>query len=117
MEFCSKTADIWQLIGKAFLILKVVIPLLIIIFGIVNLSKAVLSGEDKAIKENVSKLIKRLIAGVVIFLVPTIIRFIFDSLSYISGNKLTENTEVCINCLVDPYNDCDTSNSGGIFKK
>lgn len=117
MGFCSNTASIWQLVGKVFFILKIVIPLLLIIFSIVNFSKVALSGDDKAMNDTVGQMIKKLVLAVVIFLIPTVVKLVFDFLGEISGNNLKENTRVCINCLTDPYNNCDVSKSGGIFKR
>ena len=38
--FCSQTANIWQVLGYVVMIFKIVIPLLLIVFGMVDLGKA-----------------------------------------------------------------------------
>ena len=77
MNFCYKTASIWQVVGYISFILKIVIPLIIIILGIVNLAKAVTSNDDKAVSKAAGTLIKKIVIGVVIFFIPTIVWLYF----------------------------------------
>ena len=66
-------------------IIKFAIPILLIVFGIVDLSKAVISQDDKAAKEAQKRFISRLIYAVVIFLVPTIISLLFNLIKFDDG--------------------------------
>lgn len=116
MNFCSRTASIWQLVGKAFFILKIVIPLVIIILASISLAKATISGDEKEIKEGVIKIVKRLIAGVLIFLIPSIVRVGFLSITQFN-KTMKDEAQNCINCLTDPNGNCNTSKSQNeIFK-
>lgn len=114
MDFCYKTASIWQIAGYGFLILKIVIPLILIILGIIDFGKAVLSSDDKSIKDATITLVKRVIAGVIIFFIPTVIKVIFG---YIAGftSDMQDDFMNCVNCLTSPNNACDTSYEGEIF--
>lgn len=114
MEFCYRTAKVWQIVGYAFLILKIVIPLILIVLGIIDLGKAVLSSDDKAIKKSAVTLAKRVIAGVAIFFIPTVIRVVF---TYIAGftSDMNDDFMICVDCITSPNGDCDTSYNGGIF--
>ena len=114
MEFCYKTAKVWQIVGYHFLILKIVIPLILIILGIIDLGKAVISSDDKAIKKSTVTLIKRVIAGIAIFFIPTIIQVLF---TYIAGftSDMNDDFMICIDCITSPNKDCDTSYKGGVF--
>ena len=98
-SFCTDTANIWKVLGYVVLIFKIVIPILLIIFGMVDLGKAVISSDDKAISKSVSSLLKRFIAAVVIFFVPTIVYAIFNVLQITEVVKDTYQT--CINCVTD----------------
>ena len=42
-NFCQSTANIWIIFGYVVTIFKIVIPLLLIVFGMVDLGKAVIS--------------------------------------------------------------------------
>lgn len=66
--FCADTAIIWQFIGEIIYIIRIIIPIIIIVLGILDLGKAVMAGEEKVVKEAQKSFIKRLIYGVAIFL-------------------------------------------------
>ena len=46
INFCTKTKAIWVLVGRILGIFKIVIPLLVIIFGMIDLGKAVVASKD-----------------------------------------------------------------------
>lgn len=116
MNFCYKTATTWQFIGQMLFILKILIPIVIIVLGSIDLGKAVVLSDDKAIKSASSKLLKRVVLGIIIFFVPLIIKFIFSMISFVSEDMRNDYMN-CIDCLTDPYNNCDTSYEGNIYKK
>ena len=51
INFCTNTANIWQIVGYVLLIFKIVIPILLIIFGILDLGKAVIASKEDEIKK------------------------------------------------------------------
>lgn len=95
--FCSDTKEIWQFVGTIVTIFKIVIPVLIIILGSIDLGKAVVASDDKAIKSATGILVKRIIMGVVIFFIPTIVRALFNL--FTGGQASIEDAAVCINCV------------------
>ena len=60
----------------------IAIPIILIVLIILDLAKIVTAGDidDKLKKEVVNKIVARLVFAVLIFLVPTIIKFIFGVL-------------------------------------
>jgi len=62
-----------SIIFKIISIVKIVIPLFIIVLGMIDFTKALTSSDEKAIQKSILVLLRRVIAGVVIFFVPTII--------------------------------------------
>ncbi len=116
MEFCYKTANVWLLVGKLFYILKIIIPLLIIGFAIFELSKSVYGSDSSQINKSAVKLIKRLVAGIIIFFIPTLIKVAFDLVAGFS-DTMKKDYGNCLNCLTNPYKNCDTSYKGGIYTK
>lgn len=105
-DFCMDTANIWQLVGLVVYILKIVIPLILIILGMLDLGKAVVSSDEKAINKAVGTLIKRFIAAVVVFFIPTIINGIFGVIGIVGGTS-EEDYNHCVQCLTNPYGECD----------
>ena len=59
-------------------LIQISIPIIIIIMTIVDFTGIVLSGEDKNFKAAGSKLVKRLVIGAAIILLPMLIAFIID---------------------------------------
>lgn len=96
-----------RILGNVLLIIKIVVPLLIIIFGMIDFIKAITSDDEKAINKATESLIRRIISGLVIFFIPTIVWTIFTSLDLIDGSKEIEKTEfgACTKCLLKL--DCD----------
>lgn len=106
MTFCSDTANLWQFVGYILLVFKIVIPIILIIFGMIDLGKAVTSSKDDEIKKATQALAKRAIAAVVIFFIPTIVGAIFgivDGFQEVKGQY-----DICSKCITSPGK-CDTS--------
>lgn len=99
--FCKDTLLIWQFIGYIMMVFKIVIPLLLLILGMVDLGKAVVASDDKAIKGATKQLAMRAIAAIIIFFIPTLISFVFSIVSGFNG-VIKENYEVCTECVVSP---------------
>ena len=106
-EFCAGTAKIWQLVGRILTIFKIVIPLLVIIFGMIDLGKAVVASKDDEIKKAAKSLGMRALAGILIFFVPTIVAFVFNMVDSFSEDT---DYDVCATCITKP-NDCNVNGS------
>lgn len=100
MSMCSGAADVWQVVGQFLLVFKIVIPLLLIIFGMVDLGKAVISSDDKAVSKAAKSLLMRVIAGVCIFFVPSIVGLIFGMVGDFSDVK--SEYDICAACISHP---------------
>lgn len=89
-----------RIAGVIISIIKIFIPLLIIIFGMIDFSKVITSSDEKEINKSTSRLIKRIVAGVLIYFIPTIVLSIFDFLE-LSDIHNTKNFYKCTSCLLD----------------
>lgn len=94
-SFCSDTRVIWRFVGQIVKILQIVIPVIIILLGTIDLGKAVMAGDDKKVKEAQKMLLMRIIYGVAIFFVVTIVRVVFGMLDN------ADTGSVCFSCLSD----------------
>ncbi len=99
--FCSNTANVWQIIGYVMLVFRIAIPILLIIYGALDLGKAVIASKDDEIKKATKGLTMRAIAAVVIFLLPTIVTFIFGIVTGFS-EAASEDYEICRACITNP---------------
>ena len=103
MDFCMRSSSTWQLIGYALFALKVLIPVVIIIYGVIDLVKALTASKDDAINSASKSILIRVIVGITIFFVPTIVRTVLrlvnDAVPYL--NKAA----ACEECLLGPLGD------------
>ena len=110
--FCEQTANIWQIVGYVLLVFKIVIPILLIVFGIIDLGKAVIASKEDEIKKATGSLVRRAIAAVVIFLLPTIVTFL---IGLVAGFDETARTDygICKSCVSNPTDttDCPAENA------
>lgn len=110
--FCSDTHEILSLVGWALTIFKIVIPLIIIALGLVDLGKAAISSKPEEIKKSVTSLVWRLVGGIAIFFIPTIIMLVFG---FVSGFATVQdsigkaNWNVCYKCITAPWNEACTN--------
>lgn len=93
-EFCTGLSQIIILLGNIIRLLKWIIPMGLILFGLLDLGKAVIAGKEDEMKKAQGTLIKRVVYAVAIFLVVTIVWFIMG---------MVGNTEwkTCWNMYVD----------------
>lgn len=77
-NYCETLKPVITIIKAVLNIIQIGIPILLILMGSIDLGRAVLSSDDKAIKESTSRLIKRVIAAVAVFFVFTIVKLIMD---------------------------------------
>ena len=82
-------------IGKLVRVAIWAVPLIIIVLGMVDFTKAITSSDEKAVSKATAALIKRIVAGLSVFLIPTIIIAILQNIG-IKG--IDQNS--CVNCLL-----------------
>ena len=108
-DFCRDTARIWGIIGYIVLVLKIVIPIALIVLGMIDLGKAVISSDEKAINKSVGTLVKRFVAAVIVFFVPTIVSAVFNLVTSI--NLSASKYDQCVKCVLEVTSsgvDCTT---------
>lgn len=86
LDSCQDLLPIIKIVKNGVMpIFQIGIPILLILFGTIDLGKAVIASDDKAIKESTSKLIKRCVAAVAIFFVVTIVRLLTNIIASNAG--------------------------------
>lgn len=88
-------------------IIKIGIPLLLIIFGMLDLGKAVMAQKEDEIKKGQQMFVKRLVAAVVVFLVVFVVQLVFN---LVAGDD-KDDIWSCVNCFI---NYSDTNENCGI---
>ena len=66
------------LIHYVYIGIKIVVPILLVLFGMLDLGKAITAKKEEDIKKYQSSFIKRLVTGVLVFLVVIAVEFILS---------------------------------------
>ena len=98
-DMCSPSGlnPVLRIVGIVILGIKIVVPIILIVVGMLDLAKAVGEKDEGKIKESQNRLVKRAIAAVLVFLVITLVGIV---MSLVSGDQYKE----CIGCLNHPFN-------------
>ena len=103
-NFCSEEVEgVFTTIGWVFFIVKIVVPIILIVLGSIDMGKAVISNKDDEIKKSAGVLLKRVVLGVLIFFIPTILSFVVE---LIGGediyNEQNGTFGKCTACMFNP---------------
>ncbi len=85
----------FKIIGKIISITKIVVPMILIVLGMIDFAKAIFAQDDKAISKAAMSLLKRFIAGIVVFFIPTIIYAILNGVGVYERAEDAENGKFC----------------------
>lgn len=72
----NQLGDVIGIIGFVMKVIQVIVPLLLILWGTIDLIKSVVAGKEDDIKKNQKTLMKRVISAVIVFLVPFLVSII-----------------------------------------
>ncbi len=97
------------IVKNVLTIIQILIPIGLIIFGTVDLGRAVVAGDEKQIKENQQRLLKRAFAAVLVFLIVTIVTFLMEFIGGAAWKKCWNDPDARCTYGVDPMTgDCNT---------
>ena len=81
-------------------VIKIAIPIMLIVFGLIDLGKATIAQKDDEIKKAQTTFVKRIIAAVLVFFVVAIVQLVFGLLNN-AQDAGTQNPTACIDCFVN----------------
>ena len=90
-----------QIISLVVTALKIFIPIILVIFGMIDLAKAVMSNDEKEMKGAQTKLIKRVIYAVAVFLVFSIVQILVGVLANTGADDTGNNAAGCLSCFIN----------------
>ena len=100
-----------ELTGLIVTLIKVGVPIILVILGMVDLFKAMTAQKEDEIKKAQGLFIKRLVAGVLVYLVFIIVELVFNLMGDAIGDDKT-NIWDCAQCFISgPSSDGGTSQS------
>lgn len=83
LDTCDDLKAVVAIVSFILKIIQWVVPIILIILGTFDLVKAVTAGKEDEIKKGQQVLIKRVIAAVIVFLVPLLVSILMGMI----GNK------------------------------
>ena len=92
-DVCATLVPIMTLIGYVIFGIKVVVPVILILVGMMDLAKAIMGKDDSEIKKAQSSLIKKIVA-VCVYLIVTIVGLVMNLI----GN---EDWKQCADCALN----------------
>lgn len=94
---CSEPAmvSIMTLIGWVVTGIKIVVPIILVVVGMIDMAKAVAEKSEDNIKKAQKALITKAITAVVVFLIPTLVTLLMTVLG-------TDEWKPCFDCVKSP---------------
>ena len=87
-----------KIVRYALIIIQLLVPILLVIYGTIDLLKGVASQKEDEIKKGQQVFIKRLISGALVFFVIAIVKAI---ISFAAGQNDGTNIMDCANCFLN----------------
>lgn len=87
-----------NLVSTAITIIKIVVPVLLVIMGMLDLMKGVTAGKEDEMKKAQGLFIKRLISGALVFFVVTIVQLL---ISFVADDNDKTNIATCSKCFIN----------------
>lgn len=105
---CTKLKEPLKFIGHIVFLIKIIIPIALIVFGMIDLFKSITNGKDSDFSKVLKSLLFRIVAGICIFFIPTVISYIF---SLVDGfDEVESEFDVCQKCILN-VSSCDGATS------
>lgn len=92
-----------ELVHMFILIAQIAVPIILVILGMIDFAKGIMSQKEDEIKKGQKTFISRLVMGAVIFFIVALVKLLIGIVVDNSGNR--QNIIACIDCFVN--NDCN----------
>lgn len=96
-------------------IVKLLVPVILIVMGMIDFTKAVMANEEKKMKDAQKSFITRLIASIIIFFVMAVVQFVFKKID--TGANYKNGFVNCIDCLLNNNNTSCGAGSADLRKQ
>ena len=93
--------QVLHFLGYLLLIAKIFVPLIIIGFAVFDLMKAVTDKDEKSLAKQMRIVGIRIISGLIVFFLPSIVYAVFGLSSRFSANDESKY-QACADCLLNP---------------
>ena len=87
-----------NIVSTAITVIKIVVPVLLVIFGMLDLMKGITAQKEDEIAKGRKIFVKRLISGALVFFVFTIVQLI---VSFVADDNDKKNIMTCTKCFLN----------------
>ena len=102
VNVCQNTVKAWQLVGIMVLIIRIMVPVILIITALVPIYNEIVKGNSEEAIKGLKVMFRKMIAGIVVFLIPSIIA---GTIRIISGRQYERSDmAICVSCFNGPSN-------------
>ena len=102
VDFCSQVpAGVFGVIGLVISGIQIVVPILLIIWGMIDFAKAVTKSDEDEIKKGQKTFIKRLIAAAIVFLVVTVVKLVVNLVGQIGAEGMNNSIWDCVQRFIN----------------
>ena len=110
-ELCTKPSyrKTMKIVGLVIKVVRIVVPLLILVMGIKDLYLAVVGNKEDTLFKAIKNIGIRLLAGVLIFMLPSIIQFLINLVSTWNDEGYQNHFSCCTDCALNF--DCDKNSA------
>ena len=95
---------VFNLVHMVVVIIQVVVPILLIIWGMLDFAKGLVKSDEKEIKAGQKTFISRLIIAIMVFLIVTITRLVISIVGTLGTDDAgvdTESVWTCVDKMID----------------
>ena len=100
MEVCGGLLPIVKVIVSVIKVIMIIIPIALIVFGTIDLGKAVIASDEKEVKAAQKRLIQRFIYAALVFFVPTLVYFAMNMVASSEEEIDTTSWRACWNAAM-----------------
>ena len=93
-------------ISMIIMLIQYGVPLLLIIFGMLDLGKAVIASKEDEIKKGQQTFIKRVVAAIIVFFIVAVVKLVVN---LVADENDKDSIRNCINNIVNYHNVYDSS--------
>lgn len=95
--------------NSVFTLVKVFIPIILIVLGMIDFARAVVSGQEDRMNEATKRFVRRIVAGLLVFFVLAFTQFLVKVADPDEKNDML----TCMKCFIVDDKNCDSYTLGG----
>lgn len=96
--------SILNIVHYVYLGIQIIVPIMLILFGMIDLARALTSQKEDEIKKAQGGLIKKAVVAALVFLIFALVKFVFNFASGDLGEEQQANVWNCVSCFIDGTN-------------